>query len=369
MKLRKSTKSTKTNGGRRSKAAKRKTRRRRGQKKGNKKPEDESPDQSKGANPNAKGIVKPMSCSPIVKGKTITENSCYTADALSKIKEAYNKNHGQEDQILDTDPKMIYESLRSRLTHCGSEDCWLEQIKDSKVRQQLDQILFAPDQPPEWKDNPTEWLSNFDIEKVLQQYEIAYPQFKLLGPSSIDYDTIVDGGCVWDDICRMQLKDLMARKKRKLGIVFNLDKHDEPGSHWVSMFVDLDNKFIFYFDSALNPTPPEIVRLKKTIMKQGLALNPPIKFKYITNTKAHQKTNTECGMYTLYFIISLLTGKPPEDKEKTARQGGNGQEKDPNRNKNDESMGGNVNLIQTFVNGSLSDKNMVDLRDDLYTEP
>jgi hypothetical protein len=316
-----------------------------------------------------KGIVKQMSCSPIVKGKTITENSCYTADALSKIKEAYNKNHGQEGQISDSDadPKGIYESLRSRLTHCGSEDCWLEQIKDPKVRQQLDQILFAPDQPPEWKDNPTEWLSNFDIEKVLQQYEVAYPEFKLLGPSSIDYDTIVGGQCVWDDICRMQLRDLMARKKRKLGIVFNLDKHDEPGSHWVSMFVDLDNKFIFYFDSALNPTPPEIVRLKKTIMKQGLALNPPINFKYITNTKAHQKTNTECGMYTLYFIISLLTGKPPEDKEKTARQGGNGQEKDPNRNKIDESMGGNVNLIQTFVNGSLSDKNMVDLRDDLYT--
>jgi hypothetical protein len=72
-------------------------------------------------------------------------------------------------------------------------------------------------------------------------------------------------------------------------------------------------------------------------------------------------------MYTLYFIISLLTGKPPEDKAKTARQGGNGQEKDPNGNKSDESMGGNVNLIQTFVNGSLSDKNMVGLRDDLYT--
>jgi len=318
--------------------------------------------------------TKAINCSPIVKGKNIAKDSCYTADALMKIKDAYNKNNGPQDQILETDPTKVYNILRSRLTRCKKEDCWLEEIKDSKVRQQLDQILFAPDQPREWKDNPTEWLSNYDIEKVLQQYEIAYPEFKLLGPSSIDYDTEVNGSCVWDDICRMQLKDLMARKKRKLGIVFNLDKHNEPGSHWVSMFVDLDNKFIFYFDSALNPVPTEIKRLKQTIMKQGLHLNPPIEFKYIVNKKAHQRSNTECGMYTLYFIISMLTGREPGNDLK---KGG-----DDNNYDNDKTVvssidsykpksrsGGNtenLDMINTFRDGSLPDVIMIEERKRLF---
>lgn len=303
--------------------------------------------------------TRTMNCSPIVEGKTVSKNTCFTNDALTKIKDAFNKNNGPDNQIAETEPRQLYEALRTRLVQCGSEDCWLEQIKDPKVRQQLDQILFAPDQPLEWKENPDEWLSNFDIEKVLQQYEIAHPEFKLLGPSSIDYDTKLpeEGGkCVWEDICRMDLKDLTARKKRKLGIVFNLDKHDEPGSHWVSMFVDLDKHLIFYYDSALNETPPEIVRLKDTIMQQGGQVHPPISFKYMTNKKAHQRTNTECGMYTIYFIISMLTGKRLKPKKSDGNQGGN----------HGDNQGGNGGVEKVFEGGHISDKEMMELRSLLF---
>ena len=311
--------------------------------------------------------TRTMNCSPIVKGKTVSENTCYTKDALMQIKDAYNKNHGPEDQIVETDPEKVYQILRSRLTQCKTEDCWLDQIKNYRARQQLDDILFAPDQPSDWKENPTEWLSNFDIENVLRQYEIAYPQFKLLGPSSIDYDTKLkeEGGkCVWEDICRMELKDLQRRKKTKLGIVFNLDKHDQPGSHWVSMFVDLENKFIFYFDSALNDTPPEITRLKNTIMRQGLELTPPIKFKYIVNTREHQKSNTECGMYSLYFIISMLTGKPPEDRPKilNGKIGGDNESIE----KTSKTNGGNMDLIRMFEKGNIPDSKVAGFRDEFF---
>ena len=37
----------------------------------------------------------------------------------------------------------------------------------------------------------------------------------------------------------------------KIGVIFNLDKHDQSGSHWVAMFIDLENKFFFYFDSFI----------------------------------------------------------------------------------------------------------------------
>lgn len=275
--------------------------------------------------PTKSRTIKKMNCSPAVKGKTVAKDTCYTPDALLKIRDAYNQAH-PENKIRAKGMKQIWTQLRERLTDCEAEDCWLKQIKDTKVRKQLDELLFAPDQPSDWKKNPNAWLSNYDIENVLKQYEITHKQFKLLGPSSIDYDTHLEeegGKCVWEELCRLSLKDLRARSKTKLGIVFNLDKHDQPGSHWVSMFVDLEESVIFYYDSALNDTPPEITRLKDEITKQGAELSPPIHFKYITNKYEHQRTNTECGMYSLFFIITFLTSEidQPIKKFKKIRGG------------------------------------------------
>lgn len=256
--------------------------------------------------------IKKMNCSPAVKGRTAHFDTCYTPDALIKIKNAYNKGKPRDQRILTKNPHKIWTELRDKLTQCSSEDCWLKEIKDPRVRSQLDDLIFAPDKPSEWKANPSEWLSNFDIANVLKQYQITHREFKLLGPSSIDYDTKLpeeNGKCVWEDLCRLSLDDLRKHGKTKLGIVFNLDTHDKPGSHWVSMFVDLTHAIIFYYDSALNPTPPEIIRLKDEIVKQGLGLSPPIRFKFIKNRHSHQRTNTECGMYSLFFHITMLTGE------------------------------------------------------------
>jgi len=159
--------------------------------------------------------IQKMNCSPHVKGKTITDDTCFTEDALSKIKNAYNKNH-RETAITATDPKEVWTELRQRLTTCSKEDCWLEQIKEPHVRRQLDEILFAPDHPKEWMKKPNAWLSNFDIAAVLRQYEVSHPHFKLLGPSSIDYDnkpSELGGQCVWPDLCRLSMQELLNRGK------------------------------------------------------------------------------------------------------------------------------------------------------------
>ena len=44
--------------------------------------------------------------------------------------------------------------------------------------------------------------------------------------------------------------------------------------------------------------------------KQGDELSPPIKFKFDQNyPREHQYGTTECGMYSLYFIIQMLEDK------------------------------------------------------------
>ena len=78
------------------------------------------------------------------------------------------------------------------------------------------------------------------------------------------------------------------------------------GSHWISMFIDINKKFILFFDSTGDDMPNEIKKLINKIRKQGNAIG--IKFKIYINKKEHQKKNTECGMYSLHTIIALLDG-------------------------------------------------------------
>jgi hypothetical protein len=84
---------------------------------------------------------------------------------------------------------------------------------------------------------------------------------------------------------------------------------------------------MFFFDSADNGIPPEIwintdqvdlnkpLPLVNRIMNQGLELSTPIRFTFYNNSGVtHQRGNTECGMYSLFFIITMLTGKTPFTK-------------------------------------------------------
>jgi len=256
--------------------------------------------------------LKKQVCSPIVNGKTQIEGSCFTPAALEQLKIHYNKNH-PNNPIKESRPQELWNEFRKRLFSCRKEDCWLKEIDDKEMRENLEKFLFAPSQPKEWKKNPKEWLSNFDIIEVLHQYELTHPSFKVIGPTPIDFDsrpTDQDEKCVWEELCNFDIKRYYDSGKTKLGIVFNLDKHDEPGSHWVSLFVDLEDKFIFYLDSAGNKIPREIRKLVKRIKKQGLSHIPLLDFKFYENYPLeHQMGNTECGVYSLYFIITMLTGE------------------------------------------------------------
>jgi hypothetical protein len=55
--------------------------------------------------------------------------------------------------------------------------------------------------------------------------------------------------------------------KTHIGVIFNLSPHTSSGSHWVSLFIDVKERVIFYFDSAANKMPKEINVLKDRIRK------------------------------------------------------------------------------------------------------
>lgn len=252
-----------------------------------------------------KSKKKVVNCSPAVRNKTIHKGTCMTANIIMKIRDEYNKDH-PNNKVLATKPALVWHELRMRLD-CDDERCWINQIDDTTLRNQIKKQIFAPEHPPSWIKNKNEWLSNFDIDSVMKQYEQKFSDFKYLGTTPIDYNFIVDkstGTCVENNLCKFHLDTLLKQGKQRYGCVFNTDPHNKPGKHWISMFIDVPKKTIMYFDSANENYPEQIKQLVQTVMEQGKAKG--IEFKYYKNDITHQQGGSECGMYSIHFIVEML---------------------------------------------------------------
>jgi hypothetical protein len=259
-----------------------------------------------------------VNCSPKPK-EELNGFSCYTNKALFKLRDHWNARH-PDVKIVTTSPKEIHAQLNAFMKDvCNNEACWLKQ-KGAFGPHPKDLIdSFAPPAPAEWKKNPNEWLSSVDIMKVMKQYEKAYKCFDFMGPTPINFDTKrLHGECVWEELCKFNLDKLIKNGKYKIGIIFNTDPDDKPGQHWISMFINVRKKKIFFFDSTGDPAPREVMTLVKRIQKQGLELNPPIDFEFDSNEGIeHQYGNTECGIYSIFFLVHMLEDKVTEHYMKT----------------------------------------------------
>jgi hypothetical protein len=237
--------------------------------------------------------------------------SCYTDNALHKMRKLWNIRHPR-NKIKSNDPKEIWNSLKANLaSSCDKESCWLRsKFMEGNVDSELLNYTFAPKAPREWKNKPDEWLSSVDIESVMKQYEKFYKCFVFLGPSPIDYDRHkLYGECVWEELCKFNLSEEIKKNKNKIGVIFNTHPHYKSGEHWISMFINIKKKYIIYFDSNGNEPPPEVNKFVDTIISQGKQLG--IDFEYYKNSIEHQETESECGMYCLYFIIEMLKDRSP----------------------------------------------------------
>ena len=261
--------------------------------------------------------LKKLNCSPKPKGE-INDFTCYTNKSLYKLRDMWNARH-PDVKIKSNSPKEIHRQISEHLSGiCNKESCWLKQKADfGPVESMTDS--FAPESPQEWKKNPNEWLTSIDIINVMKQYEKAYKCFDFIGPSPIDFDSRkLYGECVWDELCNFSVEEQIKNGKTKIGIIFNTDPHNKPGQHWISMFINIKKKKIFFFDSVGDKPPMEIIKLADRIKEQGANLNDKINFTFDTNEGIeHQYGNTECGIYSLFFIVHMLEDKMTEHYLKT----------------------------------------------------
>jgi len=193
----------------------------------------------------------------------------------------------------------------------GADHCLLDQMKaGNDLRKRL-----RPRRPKAWKKDPDQWLDNFNIQHVMGQYQEAYPWFHFLGVFPIDFsapDPYKKGGkpqCLHRELCELDIQAEYRRGVRGVGMVFNLDPHYKGGSHWVALYIDLKNiraPVVGYFDSYGYETPEMIARFMRslTLQVKGCVLG--------YNARRFQYGGSECGMFSLYFLISMIHGVPFE---------------------------------------------------------
>jgi len=248
-------------------------------------------------------------CSPY--NETIkNKKTCYSINSLLKIARSWNKeNKSKRKNIkLRKHRTKLWNRINNKIKgKCSNEWCWKEQPFVKELNDSTINNSHRPYKPQEWYKNERTWLNTYDIRNVMKQYQKKHKDFYFIGPVPIDFDyKFSDNNCVSNEICGIDTEELLTKKdKHKIGIIFNLDKHNESGSHWTALYTDLDKGTSYYFDSYGVYPPKEVEELMNRFKKQSEDKLKK-KFKLYYNDIRHQYKNSECGMYSIHFIVQFL---------------------------------------------------------------
>jgi hypothetical protein len=255
-------------------------------------------------------------CSPIANNTFKRDRTCFDKEALVRLAEAWNKSDKTNpiEHIEKLSKNKLWSAINERMQQkCKGgerEACWVDHLAKSTdpIKKKL-----RPVAPKEWNKNPYEWLSNFDIEDAMFQYEDD-PQykFKFIGVFPVDFavKTGFFGQCLHVETCNINFKKLRSKGYKYAGMVINMDHHDEPGSHWTALFIVLDPRSpsygAYYYNSVPNPPPKEVDMYMKMLRKKAEEDTPNKPFKLEYNTYRHQYQNTECGVFSMAYLVRWI---------------------------------------------------------------
>lgn len=251
--------------------------------------------------------------------------TCLTEDLLKKIAKILN-NKGTSKIDTESTLKELHNDISNEIkksTDCSNEACWstYDLIKKGLSIKDFNELIskFRPFLPEIWYKEPNKWLNTDDINNVMYQYEKNFNRFKYTGATPIDFDLKTkENECLVNELCNIDLQEIKDDGHTCIGMVFNTDPHNKSGQHWFSMFVDIngDNRkdkvpSIYHYDSVASDPPKRVLKLIENIKDQGSKLD--IDFDILFNDIRHQHKNTECGIYCLHFLISMLKGSVFDD--------------------------------------------------------
>jgi hypothetical protein len=244
----------------------------------------------------------PMQCHPKI-GAVRPPEGCLPLTTLQQVAGKLGLNAGGSGGQLRT---AIEHALK---VAPNKEATFLEKLPlPLQEKKMLEDQYLRPKAPAVWTKDPDMWLDSTNITGVMKQYEVSNPNFKFMGPFPIDfgapdpYDRKDSKKCLMNEMCELNVKSAKQNGIDMIGIVYNLDPHFKNGSHWVASFLDIKHNRCLYFDSYGYEPPNQIARFMKWLTTQ----EPTIELSY--SSRALQKSNSECGMFCIYFLIRMISG-------------------------------------------------------------
>jgi len=275
-------------------------------------------------------------CAPGVKYE---DGSCFSHNSLLEIAKEYNIKFPNKEKINVklSKPELVEKINIIFKDNCTDQVCWKNQKLVKLINnEEIHNGTFVPEGP----EGKYEWLSTTDINDVLEQYQNVHKDFLFLGAVPYDFEDLPSLG-----IATLNFKQLMLEGKTKIGLVINLDEHYKSGSHWVALYTDLLKNQIYYFDSVAKGPKKRIKKFVNKITKflyeknfkrkinitsikkklkiiskkknKSYLINNDIDLKNLLNSNfdikfnniQHQFKNSECGVYSINFIIRLVNGE------------------------------------------------------------
>jgi hypothetical protein len=237
----------------------------------------------------------------------IDDNVCLDVNVIKNIleiipKSKINKEINKEINLIDS-----YLKIREN-NNCDDDICLIK-IIENKIPEQLKNIInknidenFKPIGPA----NSKKWFNNDNIDHTFYHMELAYPEYIHIPYQMIDFNKFDN------PLNNLNVKELLDNGKKMTGCVLNTDVSTGIGLHWFCVFIDMrdiKNVTIEFFNSSGNLPRPSVHEWMIKMENQFSNLNIKCK-RVIVSKNRHQKSDTECGPYSCYFIIQRIQNTP-----------------------------------------------------------
>jgi hypothetical protein len=300
-----------------------------------------------------------MKCAP---SKKFEQGTCFTIESLVKMCEAYNGyikeglkgGSGKNNKIIirpieikKDNKRHLLQELIDRLSPiCGNDQICI--LNQPFIKQLHDFEISKNTFPPLGPQGKFEWLNTTNIDDVMTQYMTIYPSFIFIGALPLDFDELPFLG-----VSNLDFDELYQKGKTQIGAIINTDTHDRSGQHWLGLYANLEKSQVYFFDSY-GVAPHDLIRKLveriaswcnkkynhgkiqeercKMMTKSGGACKYERIMNIDFNRNRHQYKDSECGVYSIFFILKMLEG----------------------------------NKFDDIVNDKIPDQQMTDLRDNLF---
>jgi hypothetical protein len=265
---------------------------------------------------------KPSECAP-----NIEDDVCSTPEIINHMKryiESQTKKpfNGTRHDIIN---------MMTKLLGCdGTESCILshhkfEEVAGSGNLRKIKENRMKPYGP---RDN-TALLNNYNIDEVLDMYTDKIMDFHHINFRMIDFAQTEpdefnklyrDGESpekIKSSLLTFLDPNFFRGQKKCMGVVLNTDIHTNGGKHWFALFFDFRNPAIItleYFNSSGNIPMEEVheylVKFQRKVLKEYPKSQCTIER---VSSIQLQNSQTECGVYSCYFVISRAEGVSLKD--------------------------------------------------------